>query len=222
MKRRQGLAIALALGASSVGIGAAEAHPHVFADSRMEIVGDATGRLVSVRNVWRFDELFSSSVVVDFDKNGNGALDPDELEAVSETVLKSIAEWDFYTFVSVGSRDVKLNPPQTIRGLWDHGQLTLLFEMTPAEPVDLKAQPVTFTVYDESYFVAFDFPDESRFQLLDLPKTCRKTYTQPDPDAEASDWMNSVSMLKPGQSIPADGVDYSKLLSTRIDVQCAH
>ncbi|WP_279482578.1 DUF1007 family protein [Aureimonas sp. SK2] len=198
----------------------ASAHPHVFADSRMEIVGTADGMLSSVRNIWRFDELFSSSVVVDFDKNGNGTLDDDEVQAVAETVRQSIAEWDFYTFVSIGNRDLKLTPPADIRGLFDHGQLLLFFEMKPTEPVDLKAAPVTFSVYDESYFVAFDFADENAFQLLDLPKTCTKAYTRPDPDEDASEWMNSVSMLKPGQSIPEDGVNFSQLLATRVDVSC--
>ncbi|MBB3935651.1 DUF1007 family protein [Aureimonas phyllosphaerae] len=200
--------------------GAASAHPHVFADSRMEIVGTSDGLLSSVRNIWRFDELFSSSVVVDFDKNGNGTLDDDEVQAVAETVRQSIAEWDFYTFVSIGNRDLKLKPPESIRGLFEKGQLLLFFEMKLEEAVDLKAQPVTFSVYDESYFVAFDFANETAFQLLDLPKTCTKSYTRPDPDEDASDWMNSVSMLKPGQSIPEDGVNFSQLLATRVDVSC--
>lgn len=198
----------------------AAAHPHVFADSRMEIVGTADGMLSSVRNIWRFDELFSSSVVVDFDKNGNGTLDDDEVQAVAETVRQSIAEWEFYTFVSIGNRDLKLTPPAEIRGLFEKGQLLLFFEMKPAEPVDLKAAPVTFSVYDESYFVAFDFADESAFHLLDLPGTCTKAFTRPDPDEDASEWMNSVSMLKPGQAIPEDGVNFSQLLATRVDVSC--
>lgn len=201
--------------------GMAKAHPHVFADSKMEIVGTKDGKLAAVRNIWRFDELFSSSVVVDFDKNGNGTLDPPELEEVGKTVLGSIAEWEFYTFVTVKGRDIKLTPPHQIRGLFDHGQLTLFFEMKPAEPVDLTKQPVTFSVYDESYFVAFDFADENSYQLLDLPKSCRKSFTRPDPDAEASEWMNSVSMLKPDQKLPEDGVNFSQLLATRIDVTCA-
>jgi ABC-type uncharacterized transport system substrate-binding protein len=210
---------ALAFGLSATGL--AQAHPHVFADSKMEIVGTKDGKLAALRNIWRFDELFSSSVVVDFDKNGNGTLDPPELEEVGKTVLGSIAEWEFYTFVSIGGRDIKLKPPHQIRGLYDHGQLTLFFEMVPAEPVDLKTQKVTFSVYDESYFVAFDFADEKAYQLLDLPKSCKKEFTRPDPDADASEWMNSVSMLKPDQKLPEDGVNFSQLLATRIDVTCA-
>lgn len=212
--------LAGALVASIAACGSAEAHPHVFADSRMEIVGTADGMLSSLRNIWRFDELFSSSVVVDFDKNGNGTLDDDEVQAVAETVRQSIAEWDFYTFVSVGNRDIKLTPPTDIRGLFQSGQLILFFEMKPAEAIDLKVAPVTFSAYDESYFVAFDFADENAFQLLDLPQTCTKAYTRPDPDEDASEWMNSVSMLKPGQSIPEDGVNFSQLLATRVDVSC--
>jgi len=201
--------------------GAALAHPHVFVDARMEIVGGKDASLASVRNIWRFDELFSSSVVVDFDKNGNGTLDPEELEAVSETVRGSIAEWSFYTFLTTGGRDVKMAPPATIRGLYDHGQITLLFEMKPAEPVDLAKEKVTFSVFDESYFVAFDFPDAEHFQLLDLPKSCSKGFSQPDPDADAEDWMAQVSMLKPGQQVPSDGVNFAEALATKVDVSCA-
>lgn len=199
----------------------ASAHPHVFVDSRMEIVGAADGTLRAVRNIWRFDELFSSSVLVDFDADGDGTLDPDEVAKVAETVRQSIREWDFYTFVTVAGRDVPFAPPPAIRGLWDEGVLTLFFEMAPAEPVDLKPAPVTFTVYDESYFVAFEFIDESRFQLLDLPAACTKSLTQPDPDRSAEEWMAQVSMLKPDQTLPADGVNFAQVLAPHLDVRCA-
>lgn len=197
------------------------AHPHVFVDAHMEIVGGKGAEVASIRNIWRFDELFSSSVVVDFDKNGNGTLDPEELEAVSETVRKSIAEWSYYTFLTTGNHDVKLNPPDVIRGKYDGGQLTLFFEMKPAETVDLAKEKVDFSVFDESYFVAFDFPDVERFKLLDLPASCKREFSRPDPDADAEDWMAQVSMLKPNQQIPSDGVNFAEALSTKVDVSCA-
>jgi len=211
----------LAVAAFALAPVAAQAHPHVFVDARMEIVGGKGAELASVRNVWRFDELFSSSVVVDFDVNGNGTLDPEEMEAVAETVRGSIAEWSFYTFLTTGGRDVKMEPPAQIRGLYDHGQITLLFEMKPAEPIDLAKEKVTFSVFDESYFVAFDFPDAEHFQLLDLPKTCKRDYSRPDPDADAEDWMAQVSMLKPDQTLPTDGINFAEALATKVDISCA-
>ncbi|WP_185983650.1 DUF1007 family protein [Aureimonas mangrovi] len=197
------------------------AHPHVFADSRMEIVGTEDGTLRSVRNIWRMDELFSSSVLFDFDKNADGVLDEEELAAVGAVVRESIAEWGFYTFVEIPGREVKMRPPDQIRTLWQDGQLIMFFEMMADETVDLKTTAVTFSVFDDSFFVAFDFIDDTAFELFDLPSTCTKAIDVPDPDAAAADWMASISMLDPNQSVPEDGVEWGSVLSTKARVSCA-
>ena len=196
------------------------AHPHVFVDGRMEIVGGTGTNLKAIRNIWRMDELFSSSVLFDFDKNANGTLDADELTAIGETVRQSIAEWDYYTLITIAGRPVRMAPPERIRALYEHDQLLLFFEMTPAEPIDLGKQAVTFSNFDDSFFVAFDFAGEEAFQLLDLPSNCTKAFTVPDPDEAAANWMAEISMLRPDQKVPDDGIDYSKALATHVDVTC--
>lgn len=216
---RRGITGAIAI-AATLGAVPALAHPHVFAESRMEIVGTPDGKLAAVRNIWRMDELFSSSVVFDFDANANGILDADELEKVGGVVHESIAEWGFYTFVSIGGRDVKMLPPDTIRTLWQDGQLVMFFEMKAGEPVDLKATPVTFATFDDSFFVAFDYADQEAFALLDMPAGCTRAFTIPDEDEAAAKWMDEISMLKPDQTIPDDGVDYSRILATHAEVKC--
>ncbi len=214
-------AIAAALCLPSVLAAApALAHPHVFAESRMEIVGTPDGQLASVRNVWRMDELFSSSVLFDFDKNADGELDAEELAAVGAVVKESIAEWGFYTFVEVEGRDVPMNPPDAIRALMQDGQLVMFFEMTPKESVDLRATPATFSVFDDSFFVAFAFEGEGAFDLLEMPGGCTKAVHEPDPDAAAQEWMDSISMLDPDQSVPDDGVEWGAVFSTTLQVGC--
>jgi ABC-type uncharacterized transport system substrate-binding protein len=211
----------LFLAAMLLPAGRAEAHPHVFADARMEIVGDAAGQLVSVRNIWRMDELFSSSVVVDFDKNANGVLDDDELQAVGDTVKESIAEWSFYTFVVVADKPVAMKPPESIRALYQDDQLLLFFEMKAGEPVDLKTQKLTVSTFDETFFVAFVFEDENSFQLVDMPAACKKDMVVPDEDEAAQQWMASIAGLSPDETVPADGVDYAKVLATRLEITCS-
>lgn len=212
------LALCLALGWTS----AASAHPHVFADARMEIVGDPAGKLASVRNIWRMDELFSTSVVLDYDKNRNGVLDDEELQAVGDTVKESIAEWSFYTFVrTTGGKLVKMQPPADIRALYQDGQILLFFEMKAGEPIDLKTQSLTVSNFDETFFVAFDFADEKSFDLVDMPASCRKTMVVPDEDEAAQQYMSSIASLGPDQTVPDDGVDYSQILATRIELQCS-
>ncbi len=198
------------------------AHPHVFADARMEIVGDGHDHLAEIRNIWSMDELFSSSVIPDFDTNANGKLDKDELKAVGEQIRSSIAEWSFYTAVSIGARDIAMQPPGILNATYDAkaGRLDLSFVMKPETPVDLTRDKVTFAVYDKSYFVAFDFPDEKRFALKNLPASCKKKFVVPSPDEAASRWMNSVASFGVDQAIPDDGVNFSKVLATRLELDC--
>lgn len=217
MRRR---ALPLALAMLAAGAGSAGAHPHVFADANVEVVGDAARHLVSVRNIWRMDDLFSSGVVVDFDKNKNGALDDDELQEVGDTVRESIAEWSFYTFVRAGETVVKLQPPDAIRALFQEGQLILFFEMKAGEPIDLATQPITVANFDETFYVAFNVDADTGFSLVDLPATCRKAVTVPDEDEAAQQWMASIAGLPADETVPAGGADFAAALATRVEVTC--
>ncbi|WP_102958673.1 DUF1007 family protein [Mangrovicella endophytica] len=216
---RRRMAGGLAFAAMLCAAAPALAHPHVFAESHMEIVGSPDGKLHSVRNVWRMDELFSSTVLVDFDKNKNGSLDDDELTDVGKTIRESIAEWSFYTFVRSGGRTLKMKAPDEIRTLYRDGQLLIFFEMLADEPIDLKT-PLTVSNFDDTFYVAFDFADANAFQLVDMPQGCSKQLVVPDEDEAAQEWVNSIAGLGPDEKVPDDGVDYSQILATRAEVKC--
>ncbi|MBO0905622.1 DUF1007 family protein [Jiella sp. MQZ13P-4] len=201
---------------------AADAHPHVFVEPHVEIVGNAAGEMTAIRNVWRMDELFSSSVVVDFDKNANGTLDPDELDAVGETVRKSIAEWSFYSFVQLDGKDVDLVPPERMHTLFEDGQLIFFFEMPLKQPIDLSRHKVKVSNFDDSFFVAFDFKGADDFQLVDLPANCRKKLHVPDEDEAAKNWMNTIAGIGADEAVPQDQANaYADILATRLEVSCA-
>lgn len=199
----------------------ATAHPHVFVEPHVEIVGNAAGTMTAIRNVWRMDELFSSSVVVDFDKNANGALDPDELDAVGETVRTSIAEWSFYSFVEMDGRDVDLVPPEKMHTLYQDGQLIFFFEMPLKDPIDLAEHKVKVSNFDDSFYVAFNFEDADDFQLIDLPAGCSKKIYVPDEDEGAKNWMNTIAGLGTDEAVPQDQANvYADILATRLEVSC--
>ncbi|KAB0680020.1 DUF1007 family protein [Aureimonas leprariae] len=217
--QRAALGASLAAWLLAAATGTAEAHPHVFADARMEIVGDKAERVEAIRNIWRMDEMFSTSVVVDYDKNKNSILDDDELQAVADTVKESIAEYSFYTFVQKGGAPVKMKPPEEIRALFQDGQLLIFFEMKPEAPIDLKGGPITVAAFDETFFTAFQFADDG-FQLVDLAPSCKAAVTVPDEDEAAQQWMASIAALGPDQTVPEDGVNYAQVLATRAEIKC--
>src|SRR5688572_10835329 len=109
-------AIVLAAGAAILFAATAPArvHPHVFAEATLEVTVDQQNRVESLGHVWRFDDLFSSTVLLEFDKNSDLVLDGAELEDVANVVYGSLADFDYFQFVSADGEDVRMLPPETM------------------------------------------------------------------------------------------------------------
>lgn len=195
----------------------AAAHPHIFAEARLEIVSDDKGEIGELRNVWRFDEMFSASVVLDFDKNANATLDPDELQEVGQTVLESLAEYDYYTTILDNGKSVKVNPPDKITVDYKDNQLLMMFAVTPAEAMPLKGK-LSFGVYDPTMYTAMDFPTDNDLTVIgDKIEACKHQVVRPDPDevlAENKDTLTDAFWNDP------TGTNMSKLFATRIELTC--
>jgi ABC-type uncharacterized transport system substrate-binding protein len=196
---------------------AALAHPHIFAEARLEIVADGTNQVTELRNVWRFDELFSASVVMDFDKNSNAQLDPDELQEVGQTVLDSLAEYNYYTTITDNGKTVNVSKPDAITADYKDGQLLLMFAVKPAEPMPLKGN-MSFGVYDPTMYTAMDFPTDGDLVAVgDQLNACEHKVVRPDPDEVLS--QNQASLTDAFFNDPT-GTDMSKMFATRIEFKC--
>ena len=193
------------------------AHPHIFAEARLEVVSDDKAEISELRNVWRFDELFSSSVVLDFDKNSNAMLDPDELKEVGQTVLESLSEYNYYTTILDNGKTIKVNKPDSITVDYKDGQLLMMFAVKPAEPMPLKGK-LSFGVYDPTMYTAMDFATDNDLTVVgDKINACEHKVVRPDPDevlAENKDTLTDAFWSDP------TGTDMSKLFATRIEITC--
>ena len=70
----------------------------------------------SLRHLWRFDDVFSSTVLMEFDKNADLKLDDAELEECRKTVFTSLAEYNYFQLVTVDGKDVAMKPPAAADG----------------------------------------------------------------------------------------------------------
>ncbi len=182
MKRFLASVIGLACG---IGAGStAQAHPHVFIESNLDVVRDASGLVTELRHVWRFDELFTATVLLDFDANGDGKLDIDELDEVSSVVTKSIAEYGYYTEVRSGSEVRDFVAPERILVDYVDDQIQMLFAVKLDKPAPVAAStPFRVSVSDPTYYVAIEFVDESAIQISGGGSACKTNIERPDYDA---------------------------------------
>jgi len=193
------------------------AHPHIFADARLEVVAGDDGTVSELRNVWRFDEMFSASVVMDFDKNGNATLDPDELAEVGQTVLESLEEFSYYTTITEDGKVVKVAKPDVINVDYKDGQLLMFFTVKPGEAMPLKGK-LTFGVYDPTMYAAMDFAtDDDLVTVGDKFAACKRAVVRPDADEVLA--QNQDSLTEAFFNDPT-GTDMSKLFATRLEMTC--
>ena len=124
----------------------------------------------ALRHLWRFDDLFSSTVMMEFDKNSDLQLDDKELKDVADTVHASLAEFNYFQLVTVNGKDVPMTPPPHLMADFDNDQLIILFESDRSEPIKL-AGKIDFGVYDPTFYTAIDFTEDSNITVEGLPRT---------------------------------------------------
>ncbi len=195
---------------------AASAHPHVFAEARLEIETSADGHVIELRNVWRFDEVFSSSVILDFDENSDLVLDPAELANISEMVTQSLAEFDYYVSITANGKDMGISLPQNINVDYQDGQLLMFFAVVPDQQLVLDGK-IAVGVFDPTMYAAIDFINDEDMMVTGGPATrCANTVVRPDPDEIIA--QNQASLTEAFFETTGSS-DLSKLLATRLELE---
>lgn len=203
----------VALLASSV---PARVHPHVFAEARLDVVVNPDKTVKALRHLWRFDDLFSSTVLVEFDRNGDLKLDDTELQEVSQTVYASLADYNYFQLVTVDGKDVPMKPPPALMANYENDQLIILFESEPKEALALKGK-VDFGIYDPTFYTAIDFTDDENMAVKDLPPSCARAVIRPDPDEAIA--QNQASLTEEFFNDPS-GTDLSRIFATKLELTC--
>lgn len=180
------------------------------------VAGD-DGTISELRNVWRFDEVFSSSVLLDFDKNADNKLDKKELDDVGAVVLDSMEEYDYFLNISQDGKNITVKKPDKIIADYKDGQLLLIFAARPKVTMPLKGK-MTFGVYDPTLYTAMDFPTDDDMMVEGKAfDKCSHKVVRPDPDEVIS--QNQSTLTEAFWNDPT-GTDRSKLFATRIEVTC--
>lgn len=193
------------------------AHPHVFAEARLEVVGGDDGNLAELRNIWRFDDMFSSSVLMDFDANSDLKLDDAELKEIATTIHESLADYDYFTFITHDGKTIPIEKPEAFHVDFKDNQLLVFFSIKTKEPVSLKGK-LSVGVYDPTLYTAMDFvKDEDMVTEGKALTSCKRQVVRPNPDDVIA--QNQANLTEAFFNDPA-GTDMGKLFATRIEVTC--
>lgn len=196
----------------------AEAHPHVFVDAKTEILFDQSGRMTAVRNIWQFDEAFTQYAIQGLDANGDGRLSDAELKPLADVNVKSLQEFKFFTYLTVGRDQATFQPPKEYWLEFHGGRLTLFFTLPMEKPM-VPGKHAMLEIFDPEYFVAFTFLKDAPIKLVGAPPTCKATYRPPH-DLDAATMATLAAIPADQHDIPPDLVQAASVLANHVTVSC--
>ena len=165
-------AAAMAVALSWVAAPKAQAHPHVFITFQMTVLYEK-GTFVGVRHKWTFDEFYTAMAIEGLDKNKDGVYDREELAELAKVNIDGLKDFAYFTFPKLAGKDLALGEA---RDYWlEHkdGSLSLHFTLPFTSPVLAEAKGLTVSVYDPTYFIAFDLDKTDPVRLSEgAPKGC--------------------------------------------------
>ncbi|MCX7865430.1 MAG: DUF1007 family protein, partial [Novosphingobium sp.] len=157
------------------------AHPHVFAEARLNIEIDGTGTVSRLSHVWRFDEIFSETVMFEFDKDADGKISAGEQAQISTTIVESIGEYNYFEAVIDNGKEVKMAKPADLVAAFDGKTLVVSFSNAPVTPLKA-AGKVSFGIYDPTVYTAIDFLEDSDMKIAGAPAPRSSQFIRPDPE----------------------------------------
>lgn len=197
---------------------AAMPHPHVFAQARLELAISPDGMVEKLAHVWRFDDFFSSNVLLEFDKNGDLILDRNELDDLARVINSSIAEFKYFQTVLSDGEEIKMVPPDDLLADFIDNRLLIIFSSRPEKPLKITpGHKISFGVYDPTFYTAIDYETDDDLSVSGLPNSCTAKVVRPDPDEALA--QNQTSLTAAFFEDPSAN-DMSKIFATRLEIDC--
>lgn len=116
----------------------------------------AEGSVKSLGIEWTFDELFSQMILADYDRGGKGSFTRAEVADLKKGAFDNLRNYHYFLALFVDGKPKRLPPiadfSPSVRG----GRLVYAFSLPLDAPVPASGLEIRLTIYDDTYYVAFD------------------------------------------------------------------
>ena len=159
----------------------AQAHPHVWATIKTELVFAPDASVTAVQHTWTFDDMFSAFATQGIAAHTKGQFTRAELQSLAQVNIDLLKEYAYFTYAKIDGRRQKdafgnptdywldYDPKATV--------LTLHFTLPFRKPV--RAKRLTVEIYDPEFFIDFGFADKEAVRLVGAPPQCKFTDEKP-------------------------------------------
>lgn len=193
----------------------AVAHPHAWIDVEVQVQFDAAAQVRALRMTWLFDELYSAYVTQGLVFNAGGMADPAQTARIRQVLMKNLARFHYMTWVEAGTGEVAFGEPADSAIAFKGRRLQLTFTLPLASPLPARAVPVTYSVYDPSYYIEMlHAENQEAIRFVNAPAECRYRLLAPHPDPALVEQAAALDRTQRA----ADGM--GKFFAERVEIRC--
>jgi len=150
----------------------AQAHPHVWVTVQDTVLYDH-GAVTGVRHTWTFDEFYAAQAIEGLDKNNDGQYDRQELAELAQVNIDGLQQFEYFTFAKLNDAKLTFAAPKDYWLDYANNILTLHFTLPLEQPALVGEASFAFSVYDPTYFIAFELAKDNPVKLADgAPAGC--------------------------------------------------
>jgi ABC-type uncharacterized transport system substrate-binding protein len=148
------LAVALALPI------AAAAHPHIFIEHRMQLLFDQTG-VTGLRMVWRFDELYSSTLRTDYTDTPKGPITANDVQSLREHHFTPVAAKHFFAGATLNGEKLPLDHFTDFEAKFVDNKAVYSFTIPLKPSAQAAKNTLEVAVFDPEYYIDFELAAET-------------------------------------------------------------
>lgn len=128
-------------------------HPHVFMYNAITVVFDQKG-LAGFEIRWTFDEMFSSMIILDFDKNHNGRFERTEIKDVKKGAFSNLREFDYFTHIKISGKPFPVKYVKDFSAEITNHILSYRFFVPCHVPGTRAWKEIKISVYDREFYTS--------------------------------------------------------------------
>jgi len=134
-------------------------HPHIFIEQKIGIIFDKNG-IEGFTLHWTFDEMFTSIISVDYDKNKNGVLEESEVKLVEKEAFSFVADYNYFFYATIAGESYQATEVKNFSAEFVNQKVVYSF-FVPC-PIIAKSDDseIIIYTYDPSYYSAILFAEK--------------------------------------------------------------
>jgi ABC-type uncharacterized transport system substrate-binding protein len=126
-------------------------HPHVFVDAELIIVFDSQG-LAGFRQRWLFDEMFSGTMLSNFDKDRDQILDAGEIGEIKKGGFSNLRNYGYFTHILIDGDIFEVQYVTDFSAEIADNKLIYTFFVPCHVAASEQFKHVTVSLFDETYY----------------------------------------------------------------------